>query len=71
MLEDEKTVFDWVGHINADTHTLSRELRLSEPNDEFVNRLLMAIVRSATEIAELRQAEADAARRAKWEQEHK
>lgn len=69
-MSDTKDVFDWIGHIKADASTLSRELQLSKPNEEFVNRLLMAIVRSATEVAELRQESLDAARRATWEQEH-
>jgi hypothetical protein len=71
MLDDVKTEFDWVGHITADASTLSRELRLSEPDEEFVNRLLFAIVGSVTEIAELRQANADRVRREAWELRNK
>jgi hypothetical protein len=69
-MDESKTEFDWIGHIRADAGSLDRELNLSKPNEEFVNRLLMAIIKSATEIAEIRDEHADALRRQKWEQEH-
>jgi len=71
MLDDIKDEFDWIGHINGDLNSLSRELKLSNPNEDFVDLLVMAIIKSATEIADLQRAKRDTARREKWEQERK
>jgi hypothetical protein len=71
MFDDVQDESDWIGHIVADANSLSRELRLSEPNEAFVDLLVIAIIKSATEIADLQRAKRDTARREKWEQGRK
>lgn len=64
-MSDIKTEWDYLSHINGDKESLARELRRTEPNEEFINRLIIAIIKSATKIAEIRdEARAEARRQA-------